>query len=250
MQFISTDLRERYGKQTFKVDRGTIPRESVPEEYRDPDRAFQVKHEDTAVIGTNEELWNAEQAEREASSEEMSTQAVTSYTGPLYVYEEDEDGGGLGEATGPINVGWDNGLGWNSSQIASYMQDRGWESWWRWEGDRYVLMHYSSGIESEKADENIKKSVGTSPSTQYHIRTYNIASYVDDDVLVWGQAHKDPWDHGEWQDTDWSFFESRAEVQDDWLSWGADSVDIRVNNTSYGSRDFESSNGWLAMISN
>lgn len=249
-RFVSPDLA-RYGRRAVEFDSEQVHREAVPQQYRDPDRAFTVRFADTAVVGTFREHAAAERALAGGASD-VTTQSTT-YTGPLYVYNSsvsDPGVGDLGERTGPINVGWDESLGMTPSEIGTTMHDDGgWSTpWLGTAGDRYVILHFegTTTLYTKKQDTHVGKDYGSifTPD-QYHVRLYDLPWHTDDNLAVVGQAHLDPNDHGQLGgDVNWSFVESRREVTDTWFDLGRSILITFVDN---GSR-WESSDGYLGQV--
>ncbi|WP_455448379.1 hypothetical protein [Natrinema thermotolerans] len=172
-RFVSPELRDYYGKATLVYDEGTIHRRAVPDEYTDPDRAFTLNYRDTAVIGRFREFDRLETKQRDAGSADaaVGTASIPDYTGPLYVYNSDVDNPqeeDLGEATGPINVGWNRDLDRDAASINSQMESWGWTSLYAGSpGDRYVIMDEDASLPYvTKQDEHIVKGLST-PTTQY-----------------------------------------------------------------------------------
>lgn len=249
-RFVSRELEPRYGRRAVEFGPETVHREALPERYRDPDRAFTVRFQDTAVIGTFAEHSTAERVARGGG--DVSVQS-SDYTGPLYVYNSSTDNpdvGDLGERTGPINTGWDENVGLTASEISTVMHDDGgWSTpWLGTAGDRYVILHFegSTTLYTKKQDTHVGKDYGSilTPD-QYHVRLYDLPDHSDDEFSVVGQAHLDPNDHGLLDsDTYWSFAESRREVTDTWSGLGYSTYLEFVDNGS----QWESSDGYVGEV--
>lgn len=232
-RFVSPDLRKAFGKAEVVVDSSTVDRQSVPERFRDPDRAGTIKYQDSGVFGTWDQHANAE---RELRQGDLT--ASHDYTGPRYNYKSED----LAERSAPVNVGWRYYHDFSASEVDSIMANNGWDGSLI-STDRYVLVFtgpYSYDIRKQAA--HTKKPTGW--TTQWHGRLWNLPDYDDDGYDVIGSYHHDPWDHGWLTDADWRFAESRQECSDDWESWGYYAFTQDIGNGS----DWDSSNGKFDAI--
>ncbi|WP_435552524.1 hypothetical protein [Natrinema sp. CGMCC1.2065] len=246
-RFVSPELRDYYGKATLVYDEGTIHRRAVPDEYTDPDRAFTLNYRDTAVIGRFREFDRLETKQRDAGSADaaVGTASIPDYTGPLYVYNSDVDNPqeeDLGEATGPINVGWNRDLDRDAASINSQMESWGWTSLYAGSpGDRYVIMDEDASLPYvTKQDEHIVKGLST-PTTQYHVRAYDLPQYEEENIAVAGQAHKDPVLH---DGPPWNFAEAREAASSAWDDNGYSTVFHYVEN----GEGYDTSDGFFDQV--
>lgn len=247
-QFISPELRSRNkGNKTVNFDPETVPRDSIPEKYKNPDRAFVIKYTDDATLGTFEQHMRAEELEREQlskSTEETAEVSAASspsgYYGPLYTYNS----GDLDERTAPINLSWyENDF--TASNIKSDMLDAGWGSIYTPSTSAYVGYNTQFGRVKKEQDKHVKQEGGLVPGEQWHVRLYNIpVTYYDGHTVV-GAAHRDPADHG-WApgDEQWRFSDSREKVLNTWEGIGKSTENQDAGNGG----DFPSSNGKLGVI--
>ena len=241
--FVSPDVKPRNGG-TARVEFETVEvdRASVPDEYKEPDRAFTVSYPDDAVLGTFEQHMRAEERIRGGSPRETAFAASHTppeYQGPLYTYQS----GDLDERTAPVNVAWyETGL--YASDVESYMNDRGWGTIYP-STSKYVGYYNGYDYVSVTENENAKKYDGYVPGEQWHGRLYNIPSRYYNGFEVVGAFHRDPADHG-WLpgDTNWRFADSRLETSGDWEEWGYSESTQYVDNGS----NFDSANGYLDAI--
>ena len=242
-QFVSPDVKPRNGgNPRVDFEEVTVDRASIPDEYKDPDRAFTVEYDDDAVLGTFRQHMRAEERIREGRTAESSFAAShtpTDYKGPLYTYKS----GDLDERTAPVNVAWYD-LGLYASDVKSTMNDNGWGTIYP-STSKYVGYYNGYDYVSVKESENAKKYDGYVPGEQWHGRLYNIPSRYYDGYEVVGAFHRDPADHG-WLpgDENWRFSDSRREASGDWDSWGYSESTQYVDNGSA----FGSSYGYLDAI--
>lgn len=205
------------GSKDIKLEEREIPAEAYEEIFSKARKAarrnalaltehengFQVEYRDTAVLGSFREF---AQKEKEIK-QKASAQAGILIDFPTHTYKADDpdDQYDLGEATGPINVGWD------TSDNASEVEDKtdGWSPWIYLGGDRYVINDNPDDVKKQDAD--IGRSVGlTALPDQYHVRLYDVDSET---APVVGQAHRDPNDHNQITGVDdWKFKEAREEI--------------------------------------
>ncbi|PSP81073.1 hypothetical protein BRC81_01395 [Halobacteriales archaeon QS_1_68_20] len=230
-RFISNDLQGVYGKAEIELQTEEIARDSVPEKYRDPDRAGTIKYQDDGVFGTWDQHINAELHIHDDLT------ADHDYEGPLYVYKD----GDLTERSAPVNTGWRDYHGFSWYDVESKMENNGWNGYMG-STDRYILVHTSYGSYTKTQNAHVKKATGW--TTQWHGRLYGITEEEDPGYTVVGAFHHDPWDHGWLGGSDWRFAESRQECQDDWESWGYYTYTQDINN----GWDYDSSNGLLGVI--
>lgn len=240
-RFVSSDLAERYGSATVEYDPEPVDARHVPDEYRNPDRAFTLEFDDVAVVGTWDEHVTAERHLREGAnaSGDIEAQSHTpSYWGPFYAYKSSS----LAERSAPINVAWRRYLGLDAGEVKTKMLNNGWGSIIP-SSDRYALLYDGSSWYAQKQVNHIRKPTGF--TDQWHCRTWNLSYSMDDDYRVAVQAHHDPWDHGYLGGSDWQFSESRQTVLDTWDGISS----YYTANTSIGNGgDFPSSNGLLGVV--
>lgn len=232
-QFVSAGLRARYGTKTVTFDPEAVPRESIPDEYLNPDRGFVVQYDETATIGSPEQHASAEAQLKGGDSDGVSTMSAT-YDGPLYVYKsgtaaQNDD---ASKRTGPINVNWTDSVNKSVSEIKQYMKNRGWTACCAfYSGTRYVLDNGSP----KGQDTHIYNEIDW--TKQYHVRAYEVNVSDSLGTAVVGQVHRDPHDHNKIGSVPWYFNESRDAVKSDWESWGYDSQYYCTCATQWGSHD-------------
>lgn len=241
--FVSPDVAPRNGGSK-RVEFGTVEvsRSAIPDEYKNPDRAFTVSYSDDAVLGTFEQHMRAERQIRAETTGESSITAShtpSSYVGPLYTYAS----GDLDERTAPVNVAWYDG-GFYASDVKSTMNNNGWGTIYP-STSKYIGYYNGFNYVSVTESKNVKKYDGYVPGEQWHGRLYNIPSRYYDGYEVVGAFHRDPADHG-WLpgDENWRFSDSRVEASDDWESYGYSEQTQFVDNGS----QFDSSYGYLDAI--
>lgn len=241
-RFVSPRLKDLYGKGTIVYDEGKIHRERVPPKYKNPDRPITISETDSALIGTLREQRAFEKHYRSSQSSEITIASHTDpYDGPLFVWKAanspPSSSDDLGELTGPINVGWsqDQNIYTNAAAINNYMELLGWTSLYAgFPGDRYIL-NYNSSNGVQVQDEHIVKGLDA-PTTQYHVRAYDVPSYGGDNYWTVGQAHRDPFLH---DGPPWNFSMARDAVRDTWDNNGFSADLLYIDNgslwdTSYG----------------
>ena len=243
-RFVSNELVDRYGKATVEFETESVLRERIPDEYKNPDRAFVRKYEDTAVLGAPEEHYAAEEKERERrkadSSGGFSTASHTPvYLGPLYVYKS----GSTDVRKGPINVGWRRYLGFNAYEVNQKMyQDASWDGGLPMH-DRYVI---HEGGWTEKQDQAVAKPTGIY-GEQYHDRLWTLPNYEDDDYSVVAQAHYDCAFHS---GCNWKFADARRYNLKVWRKYinGFYSTDNWKIYNGSGYQGDQTSNGYLGVV--
>lgn len=251
-QFISTDLKPLYGSPVIKFDAGPIPREEIPDEYKDPDRPFLVQVPEVAVIGTFEQHYEAEQREAEqqllaeSSGEgEISTQRsirLPFYGGPRYVYTSGKAARNrtVAKRESPINLAWRGSVRKNADQIRGYMRNRGWRTCCAiYSHPRYIL----NRGRPEPQDAHIYDGIRF--TAQWHIRVWNVSVNDLMNTKVVGSAHRDPWNHNQvFREAPWYFDKARNRALGNWRNWG-----YRTGTTQIGNGGkFPTSNGRLGHI--
>lgn len=230
-RFVSQELKDRYGKATVVFEPEPFPREFVPDEHKNTDEEYVQQYRDTAVIGTSEELYDAEQQESETTDGDITTDSVVRYTGPKYVHKS----GDLNIRTGPINVGWRRYLDLWAGDVKRIMRNNGWRAN-EYYGKRYILTRNGPKAQNREVGRNI------SFPRRWHIRIYNIPGTK---YKVIGQAHHDPYNHYE---NDRRFSRARNVVLNTWRN----RTRYRTGRTYVGNRsgfpDRGSYDGYMGVI--
>lgn len=241
-RFKSTDLEERYGIPVLVYEPDQYYARTLPEEIRDGEqRRFQKRT--TQVIGTTAEHAAAERKIlRKADPASQISVASAEQPDwendvPLYHYKTAEKAENMQSRKAPINVVFD----WCSSEVVANDMKNGVHGG-KWiqqlplpKTNRYI--NDSGNVKSQNA--HVMNSVGACPSTQFHMRLYDIGFQNAHAV---GQAHKDPCNHNQGITIDeWKFALSRGNVVDWWSGYSTpvstEVVDVGNNDPNWDTHD-------------
>jgi hypothetical protein len=143
----------------------------------------------------------------------------------------------------PINVVFD----WcNADIVAEDMKDGTYGGNWIQQlplkkTNRYI--NVNGDVQS--TDRHVMNSVGFCPSTQFHMRLYDLSF---ENAHVAGQAHKDPCNHNKGITVaEWKFALSRGNVKD-WWSGSDTPVTTEVVNVGNNDPDWDTHDGKIAYI--
>lgn len=180
------------------------------------------------------------------------------YSGPLFAYEVDKDLEDIEaddeiERKSPINVAWHTDVDKDEQEVMQTMKTNGWTAFSttfpHLSETRYVIIN-DWQIHLEEEATHGSKQAGL-PSVlspdQWHCRTFKIPNRMDQYYEVAGQAHRDRWDHEQFDfgNPNPRFARSREEVKNDWVSWRYNHITNSIGNGN----QFPSSKGKLSRIS-
>lgn len=247
-KFVSDELQPPYGTSVVKFDVDQVPRERIPDEYKNPDIRFEVNGEDTAVIGTRDEFATNE---RESVSSDVVVAATPeSYVGPQYAYKN----GSKLERASPINVGWYK-YGGSAGGVKNKMENGfggiggigNWDSPIAGLSFNRVIIAANGGLKQENA-EAAKIPTGAQPFAQWHVRLWNVSTGSSNGYPVIGQVHYDVRDHGIITDPSFQFTASRNKILTAWRDYTSYSTtNMKIYNGT-GFPDADSSQGKFGAI--
>lgn len=239
-KFVSSDLSDR-NKKSDTVSSGSVvvPRESIPDEYKNPDRSVTTEYSDAGTFGSFDQHMNSED-DLKAYPTESSTGPPSDYKGPLFTYSS----GDLDERTAPLNVSWYD-TGYKSEGVKNEMLEEGWGSVYTLSTSKYIGYYDGTKYIRKTQDKHVKQESGLVPGEQWHGRLYDIPTSFYDGYEVVCAAHHDPADHG-WLpgDQNWRFDDSRNKFLSTWEDIGYFTTTQYIDNGS----DYDSSDGQLGIV--